>query len=395
MAAVLQRYDRSRLGRATPTPVGGVRVPAFVSRTGVQSYRMPDGSVRREYRSPEEVFHPDSLASFRGASVTVGHPARVTPKTFKALSVGFILDAPTQAKEADGQSYAAVHLDVNDADAVSAVADGKLCENSLGYTCDWDPTPGTDPVTGEKFDGYQRNIRINHSALLEQGQARAGRLARVVTDQSDEAAEMRLDADGNQVAAPAAESKRQMKILIGGKELEGTELQAAVCLLEQANKTASDRADAAEGKAAAEKARADKAEKDRTDAVAAASPEAIAKLVADESEFRALVAPVLGDKFDFAGKSRKDVKIAAVEKLDGLKIDSEKSDAFVDGCFESAMSHVKKAEKKDAGASGSEDYSKRDTSKLTKADAELADMSEAEWAARIDQMVADKSKKGT
>lgn len=246
-------------------------------------------------------------------------------------------------------------------------------------------------MTGETFDGYQRNIRINHSALLEQGQARAGRLARVITDQSDE---LRLDADGNQVAAPAAESERQMKILINGKELEGAELQAAVCALEQSTKAATDkldaektRADTAEGALKAETARAEKLDKERVDALAAATPEAIAKLAAAETAFRAQVAPVLGDKFDFAGKSRKDVKLAVIEKVDGEKLATDAADAFVDGYFNAA---IKRAPKTDTSKTESEDYSKRDTSSAPEGD--LARLDDAAWAKHIDSLVAKKGK---
>lgn len=48
-----------------------------------------DGIIRIE-RTPEEVFRPETLASFEGKPVTMDHPAEfVTPDTWRQLAVGF------------------------------------------------------------------------------------------------------------------------------------------------------------------------------------------------------------------------------------------------------------------------------------------------------------------
>ena len=49
-----------------------------------------------------------------------------------------------------------------------------LKELSLGYSLDTDDTPGV--YHGEKYDCIQKNIEINHLALV--GEARAGETAR-------------------------------------------------------------------------------------------------------------------------------------------------------------------------------------------------------------------------
>jgi hypothetical protein len=180
------RYDFSgKLSRAEKTPAGGARVVARVARTGVQNYRMRDGSTRREYRAPTEVFKADSLASFKGAAVTVGHPANVSPQSWKRDAVGVVLDEPKRVK-VGAHEYLEVSLDVNDAETISKIDAGELVELSCGYDADFESRPGTDPASGESFDGYQRNIRINHVALLPQGQARAGREARLLVDSAEE-----------------------------------------------------------------------------------------------------------------------------------------------------------------------------------------------------------------
>lgn len=102
-ASVL-RFDAGTIGKLERTPVGGVRVPARVTRSGVLEYRRQDGTTSREWRPPEEVFAADSLASLADAAVTVGHPAagRVTPESYRGDAVGYV----REAGRADGRFVA-------------------------------------------------------------------------------------------------------------------------------------------------------------------------------------------------------------------------------------------------------------------------------------------------
>src|SRR5258706_15099623 len=92
MSESVFRVDNYALGRAVKTPVGGLRIPARLTRAGVFSYRLPDGSRRRELRLPEEVFRPESVASLRSAVVTDLHPksGEVTAESFKQDAVGHV-----------------------------------------------------------------------------------------------------------------------------------------------------------------------------------------------------------------------------------------------------------------------------------------------------------------
>jgi hypothetical protein len=180
------RFDLAgRLARAEKTPTGGARLTAHLARTGVQNYQMRDGSTRREYRAPSEVFAPDSLASFVGAPVTIGHPGSVSASSWKRDAVGVVLMQPSRTKVGMFDFVKAV-IDVNDVSAMSRIDSGELEEISMGYDCDFEPRPGFDTASGEHFDGYQRNIRINHLALLPVGHARAGRDARLLLDSAEE-----------------------------------------------------------------------------------------------------------------------------------------------------------------------------------------------------------------
>jgi uncharacterized protein len=163
------RFDMAGLRGVRVHPAGFLLIDARPTRTGIFRYRRPDGSVRTEYRPPEEVSRTDSLTTLRGASVTDLHPAegRVSPQNVQALEVGSVTDA-----HMDGLHVVA-ELVVKRADAIEAVRAKKRVELSCGYHCDFDATPGTTS-DGERYDGVQRNIRYNHVALLPAGTARGG-----------------------------------------------------------------------------------------------------------------------------------------------------------------------------------------------------------------------------
>lgn len=171
---------------------GTMIVEARIARTGVQSYRNADGSVRREYRSPAEVFKTDSLSTFRGVPLTNEHPpTMLTANNARQYAVGAVLDAPRR----DGD-YAIASVAVFDAATVAAMEAGKN-QVSCGYDVDLVETPGTAP-DGQHFDAVQTNIVGNHLAIV--GSARAGKDAAVRMDAAYEDAELNAAAR-NQIPA--------------------------------------------------------------------------------------------------------------------------------------------------------------------------------------------------
>lgn len=160
------------------TQQGGLVAKANLTRTGIFTYRMPDGSSRRELRHPDEVFHPDSLATYPGATVTIDHPGRVTPQNYRSVTHGHV----GHGARPNGDFVAGeVHL--QDAKAIDDAENDKLREISCGYTCDIDPTPGT--YRGEPYDVAQKNIRINHVALGPAGWGRMGPETRLRLDSNE------------------------------------------------------------------------------------------------------------------------------------------------------------------------------------------------------------------
>ena len=133
------------------TVQGFLRVNARLTKTGIFSY-----DNGREYRSEEEVFREDSLASLKGAPVTDLHPSEkgsenfLTPANAKEHIIGL-----TESIERDGP-YLKGSLIIFHEDAIKAIEAGERKEISLGYRCQLDPTPGT--WNGQAYDAYKRTL---------------------------------------------------------------------------------------------------------------------------------------------------------------------------------------------------------------------------------------------
>lgn len=171
----IQTNDRQgyQVTQRTRTDQGYLKVPGRVARIGVQEYlaselsltdREPDEIVR-VYRPPDEVFSEASLASYENADVTDDHPdALIDSTTYRQHAKGHTL-GPGRA-EGD---YVVVDLLIKDQDAIDAVEGGKA-ELSAGYENEYHHEPGIAP-DGTEYEFVQRNIRINHVALVDRGRA--------------------------------------------------------------------------------------------------------------------------------------------------------------------------------------------------------------------------------
>ena len=149
----------------------------ILTRVGIFEYRRPDGSIRRELRLPEEVFAPESLASYKGKPVILTHEAgMIDSDNVQQEQIGTILSDGTQ----DGDNVRA-QIIIHDARKL----DYGLRELSLGYSLDLEEATGE--WQGQPYDAIQRNIRVNHLALVEK--ARAGDSARLNIDGEDTQAE--------------------------------------------------------------------------------------------------------------------------------------------------------------------------------------------------------------
>jgi len=143
---------------------------ARIARTGIQTYLgsevgKPDMSTVKVYRPGSEVFADDTMKSAAHRPVTNDHPPElVTSDNWKTYAVGQTSD------EITGEGiFIRVPLMVSDEATIKDIEAGKQ-ELSAGYTCDLDFTAGQTP-TGEAYDAIQKNIRINHVAVVRAGRA--------------------------------------------------------------------------------------------------------------------------------------------------------------------------------------------------------------------------------
>jgi hypothetical protein len=136
-----------------------------IARTGTQLYaatelplRAVDGVIRIE-RHAEDVFHPDTMASFEAKPVVVDHPTEdVGPENWARLSKGIVQNVRRGSNIEDDLLLA--DLLITDAQAIEKVKDG-LREVSCGYDAEYEQL--------EPGRGRQHQIVGNHLALVDQG----------------------------------------------------------------------------------------------------------------------------------------------------------------------------------------------------------------------------------
>lgn len=154
------------------TPEGYIIDTPVIARTGIQWYRR-DGKDVAEYRPPEEVFAPQSLASFVGRPLTIDHPSfMVRSDNVRNVVVGAILGEPWR----DGQNLRA-RVVVHDKLAIDLIESGLKAELSVGYTVETEQVAGTTPE-GAHYDAVQRNIRCNHLSIVTRGRAGNARFSK-------------------------------------------------------------------------------------------------------------------------------------------------------------------------------------------------------------------------
>jgi hypothetical protein len=341
------RVDRGTLRSPRRSNDGRLIVDGYLTRSGVFVYMNHDGSPRREYRPPDEVFKADSLSTFAMVPVTDDHPPEsVTSANARQYAVGWL----GESIKRDGNHVAATMV-VFDEETIGKMERGKT-ELSCGYFCDYVARPGVTPE-GEHYDGIQTNIRGNHVAVVDIG--RAGPTASV-----------RMDA--------AVQMKENH---MGTKDTKKTELTVEAAAAAVASATT--RADAAESKLAEETRRADTAEgiveslklrikqleETRTDAaelqkyrnqvealttqvkdlekrrVDAESPERLRKAVRDRVAIESAAVSILGPSSVNDSMDDRLIMCAVIEKLQGVSVEDSKSLDYVRARFDSAVEGYK------------------------------------------------------
>ena len=132
---------------------GILSVPATVAKNLIQDY---DGL--KVLKPAEEL---EAAARFAdGIPITKDHPPAGIV-TDRAEVLGFLKDPTFENDEIKGI------LEIADKDLAADVKDGTLTGLSIGFFCNLDRTEGA--VGDAKYDAVQRDIFLNHIAVVDQG----------------------------------------------------------------------------------------------------------------------------------------------------------------------------------------------------------------------------------
>lgn len=153
---------------------------AILARTGKQTYlrrevfgdSCNDGDNEVEVdRTAEEVFAPETLASFENKPLCVEHPDEdVNADNHNLLSVGYVRDVKKDV--VDGNEVMTATLVITDKYGIDEVESGRKTDLSCGYDCD---------IIDDEHP-QQRHIRGNHVAICERGRAGIARIVDSIKD---------------------------------------------------------------------------------------------------------------------------------------------------------------------------------------------------------------------
>lgn len=311
------------------TPEGFLCVKGIAARTGVYQYLSSeldlDGPERivNVYRSPEEVFSPESMATYLHKDVTNDHPADlVDSTTFRDVSVGHV-----RGVERDGDNLI-VDMIIKDQSAIDDIQSGKA-ELSPGYLAEYVEAPGIDPVSGTAYEYVQRDIQINHNAVVEA--ARAGKVARIFDHKPKGIPNMAT-------RKVFLDSKKSRSIILDEEAAQVVE--DAVSALQRFADEQSERADKAE-------ATKDSAEEELEEAKKATSDAAIGLRVKATLDTIALATKVV-KSFDAKGLvSPLEIKRAAMSQLKPSRDWAAKSEAYVVAAFDAAADEADEKDEDD------------------------------------------------
>lgn len=334
------------LAKVEFTPWGTARIPARISRVGVLDY-----PGRREFRPPNEVLKPESIATLKGMPVIDirDHNDFVRPQDFRQKVLGFVEEV-----HADGE-YVAGTLHIHDAATIEAIKRGERLDVSAGYLA---PTVKQEGVwRGERYDYVQRDIIYNHVALCPPGRGRAGPEVGLKLDTNTDG----NDAGRTETMTTANQEKRFIRL--DGKDFEiGSQAhldklddmhKAEVAALKSKIDELSGRLDAAEkAVAAAKREKEEEEEETQSEDEAEKRERTLRDRVRSKVRLVMRALRLFGEDDDedddkkmdaLCEMSERDLYIKAIRKIDpDFKADG-KSDDYLAGLFEGAVDYIAKA----------------------------------------------------
>lgn len=324
----LQRYDTSYIKDYGETPEGYLTVQVPITRPGVFPYQRQDGTVQMEAKLPDEIFNDRTIRSARSKPVTDEHPNEpVTINNYQSYAKGM---SHTDARVEDLKLF--VSLTITDKDLIQKVYDGKR-EISIGFMSDVVAESGT--YNGQQYEYVQRNIEINHIAIVDQG--RAGPEVAIRADSVAWQIDNKENLEGSQ--------NKMAKIKIKDTEYEVDDaVKAHITSLEKKaseKEQKGDSADALVGRIDALEAKleAKEAELEATKQ-SVLTEDALNEKVQTRIALLDSAKPLLGDSFDFTGKTDREIKEAVISTTKQDFKGDGKSDDYINAFFDAMVEQV-------------------------------------------------------
>lgn len=332
----LQRYDRSLINDYAETPEGYLTVRVPITRPGVFPYARQDGTVQMEAKLPDEIFSDRTMHSARSKPITDEHPNEpVTLDNYQAYAKGM---SHTDAHVEDLKLY--VSMTITDKDLIQKVYDGKR-EISIGFMSDVVAEAGT--YNGQPYEYVQRNIEINHIAIVDQG--RAGPEVAIRSD-SDA---WQIDSDDDKGGTTLVKYK------INGKEYEidpavKAHIESLAASKDDENeeednpkdkKKKADALDALQGRFDALEVKLLNTQQELANEKAKrVSEDELDKKVEERVQLISTTKPLLGDSFDFTGKTVREIKEAVIATTKQDFKGDGKSDDYINAFFDATIEQV-------------------------------------------------------
>lgn len=321
--------DSQPLSPKIDKTTGFLTAPVKLARIGIQYYLgaelgMKDRLIEQigVFRSPEEVFHPDSIKSFINLVVTDDHPSGfVTIDNVKLLQKGQV----SEVMKTDGGLVGVVTI--TDKDQIGKANNGKN-EVSVGYSNQLKKEKGT--FDGNEYEFVQTHIRANHLAIVDAG--RCGPSCKLTVDKKAKETLMFVTIDGIQYNVEDAQLKQAIENQQTAHDAEVNQFKKKLSEEEEEKK----KLKADKDKAEAEK---DAAEKEKV------SDADLNKLIADRAALLTTAKGILGDKMPECTDCPLEIKTAVVDHiLPDMELD-DKSKEYIDAAFDMALKKVAKADK--------------------------------------------------
>ena len=200
---------------------GYLRITGIAAKTGVLTYLLPDGSMRRELVPAETLLNNDSIETLIGAPVTIEHPMTIERPALLDSSNASTYSQGSVPKVTGMGDRLSVSIVVTSGDAIAKIQSGK-CQLSPGYRAELKMISGVH--NGQHYDAIQTKRVYNHLAIVDR--ARGGE-------------ECKLNLDGFNCAIEVNQTKEVTKMatvkLTTGATVEVADASTATALQNEIN----------------------------------------------------------------------------------------------------------------------------------------------------------------